>query len=249
MRILLAALPLTLLAADTLDTTRALPVVNLKANTHHVQGIELHKGTLWLTSVEVKTRQGHLFQFHAKTGKLIREIEVQQADRFHPGGIQRDGQALWIPVAEYKRASTATIQKRDAKTLALLAEFPAQDHIGAIAVTPDSLIGANWNAEQFYVWTKSGQLKQTVNNPTGVAIQDMKFVNGVLIAGGLLKDGSGAIVWLSWPGLKELRRVTTGKTDRGVALTHEGLAVVGKYLYLLPEDSPSRLFAFETPTP
>ena len=247
MRILLAALPFTLLAADTLDTSRARPIVKLDANTHHVQGIEVHKGTLWLSSVEVKTKHGHLFQFNVKSGKLLRSVEVQQGDRFHPGGIQHDGQALWIPVAEYKRTSTATIQKRDAKTLALLSEFPAQDHIGAIAVTPDSLIGANWNAEQFYVWTKTGQLQRKLDNPTGVAIQDMKFVNGELIAGGLLKDGSGVIIWLTWPGLKESRRVQAGKTDRGVARTHEGLAVAGKYLYLLPEDSPSRLFTYEIP--
>jgi hypothetical protein len=75
----------------------------------------------------------------------------------------------------------------------------------------------------------------------------MKYSAGMLIAGGLERDGTGAVVWLAWPGLQEVRRVRTGRTDRGVAFTHEGLAIAGRTLYLLPEDGPSRLFAFELP--
>ncbi len=245
MRILLATLPLCLLAADQLDTFRALPIVTLLADTHHVQGIEVHQATLWLSSVDVKTKQGHLFQFNRKTGKLIRSTEVQQGDRYHPGGISRDGASLWVPVAEYRRNGTSTIQKRDAKTLVLQSEFLADDHIGAIAVTPESLIGANWDAQYFHVWTKSGKLLHKLPNPTALAIQDMKYANGELVAAGLFKDGTGAILWLEWPTLRELRRINAGKTDRGVTFTHEGFALLGRKLFLLPEDNRSRMFTFE----
>ena len=247
MRILLATLPLCLLAADKLDDLRALTPNTLLADTHHVQGIEVQRKTLWLSSVDIKTQRGHLFRFNRKTGKLIRSTEVQQSERYHPGGISRDGASLRIPVAEYRPNSTAGIQKRDAKTLALQSEFRADDHIGAIAVTPEGLIGANWDAQQFYVWTKSGRLLRKIANPTGLAIQDMKFANGELIASGLFKDGSGAILWLEWPSLRELRRINAGKTSLGVAFTHEGFAVYGRTLFLLPEDNPSRLFQFELP--
>jgi hypothetical protein len=122
-----------------------------------------------------------------------------------------------------------------------------EDHIGAIGVVEQELVGANWDAREFYVWNKSGKLVRKLPNPSGVAIQDMKFANGKLIAGGLRPDRSGALIWLEWPSLRTARSVEAGRTDRGVAFTHEGLAVRGRMLYLLPEDGPSRLFAFELP--
>ena len=43
------------------------------------------------------------------------------------------------------------------------------------------------------------------------------------------------------------RQIVTGATDRGVAYTHEGMAVRDGILYLLPEDEPSRLLRFKLP--
>jgi hypothetical protein len=232
------------LTAQNLDGLRTPSIVALEGETHHVQGIDVDNGTLWVSSVDAKSRRGWVFVFDRKTGKMKHSVEVQNGDRFHPGGLSREGTSIWVPVAEYRRSSTTNMQKRNAQTLALETEFAVNDHIGAVAVVKDQLVGANWDAREFYVWSKSGKEIQKLANPTGVAIQDMKYVNGTLIAGGLRKDKSGVVVCLDWPSLKVLRTMETGKTDRGVTFTQEGLAVQGRTLYLLPEDGPSRLFGF-----
>ena len=81
-------------------------------------------------------------------------------------------------------------------------------------------------------------------NPSGNAYQDLKFVDGQLVGSGLLADHTGAIDWLEYPSLRLIRRVPTGKTSRGVAYSNEGMALRGNRIFLLPEDSPSRLFEF-----
>jgi hypothetical protein len=174
-------------------------------------------------------------------------MEIQQGSRYHPGGISPDGDSLWIPVAEYVRNSTTTIQKRNKHTLQLEAEFEVADHIGSVAVVPEGLLGANWDARDFYVWDKQGRLLRKFANPYPVAIQDMKFIAGRLVAGGLLADGSGVVDWLEWPSLKLARRISTRRTNRGVAYTNEGMTVHEGKLWLLPEDAPSRLFVFRLP--
>jgi len=210
-----------------------------------VQGIDTAGVSLWVSSVDAKGKRGFVYLFDRRSGKLRKSVEVQSGERFHPGGISLDGPNLWVPVAEYRRSSTSTIQRRDANTLALKSEFAVNDHIGAIAVVKEGLVGANWDAQELYVWTKEGVELRKIANPTGIAIQDMKAVNGQLIAAGLRKDKSGAVVWLEWPSLKVLRTMDVGKTDRGIAYTHEGFAAVGRTLFFLPEDGPSRLFTFE----
>jgi len=224
-----------------------LPLVRtleLKGTTHHVQGIDLDETRLWVTSVDREARKGYLHEFALPSGELRRTVDVGVADQFHPGGLARDGESLWIPVAEYRRESTATIQRRNARTLELEAQFAVADHIGCIAAGPDFLIGGNWDSRTFYVWDKSGKLLRKVPNPTPNGYQDLKWVDRGVVAGGLLPGKVGAIDWLEWPSLKLLRRVDAGKTSRGVPYTNEGLAARGDRLWLLPEDGPSRLFEF-----
>jgi hypothetical protein len=221
-------------------------VVELQASMDHVQGILVDGNRLWVSWVDRKRRTGHLGEFDAPTGKLVRSVEIQTGDRFHPGGISADGQSIWVPVAEYKPDSSASVQKRDRETLALQAEFEVSDHIGAIAAGPDVLYGANWDARAIYTWTRQGKQLARRDNPTGSRYQDMKFVNGLLVASGLRRN-EGAIDFLMPEDLRLHRRVRTGKSDRGVILTHEGMAIAGGKLYLLPEDGPSRLFVFQLP--
>jgi hypothetical protein len=218
--------------------------VELKGTTHHVQGIDFDDSTLWATSVDRTAKKGYLHEFDLATGELRRTIEVGKGDRFHPGGMARDGGSLWLPAAEYRRDSSATIEKRNAKTLELEMEFEVADHIGCIAAGPDFLVGGNWDSRMFYVWDKQGKLLRKVANPTPNGYQDIKFEGGRLVGGGLLPGKVGAIDWMEWPSLKLLRRVEAGKTSRDVPYTNEGMAVRGERLLLLPEDGPSRLFEF-----
>lgn len=94
------------------------------------------------------------------------------------------------------------------------------------------------------MWDNSGRLIRKMPNPTANAYQDMKFVDGRLIASGLLPGGAGAIDWLEYPSLRLIQRINLGRTDRGIPYTSEGMAIRANRLLLLPEDSPSRLFEF-----
>jgi len=58
-----------------------------------------------------------------------------------------------------------------------------------------------------------------VPNPTTNAYQDIKFVDGRLVASGLFPGRTGAIDWLDYPSLRLIRRVTVGQTSRGVPTT------------------------------
>lgn len=217
--------------------------VELQAAMDHVQGIHVDGNRLWVSWVDRKKRTGHLGEFDAGTGKLVRSVEVQKGERYHPGGIAADGDSIWVPLAEYKANSSASIQRRNRNTLALEAEFEVADHIGCIAVAPDAVYGGNWDSREIYTWSRDGKQTAKRVNPTRSSYQDMKFVDGALVGSGLRRN-EGAIDFLNPADLRLKRRIRTGKSDRGVVLTHEGMAIDGGKLYLLPEDGPSRLFVF-----
>jgi len=242
-------LALVALAAAAQSGLTLVRTVDLEGESHHVQGIALDATRLWVTAVDKDQKKGYLQEFSTSTGKRLRTVDVTAGERYHPGGMSADGDSLWLPVAEYRRASSAFIQKRSARTLELEFQFEVNDHIGCVAVTPDAIIGANWDSRDFYIWDKSGHLQRKVPNPTPNGYQDIKFVNGGLVASGLLPGKNGAIDWLDYPSLHLARRIDLGKTSRGIPYTNEGMAVRGDRIYLLPEDSASRLFEFRLPVP
>jgi hypothetical protein len=239
----LAIIP-ALVAASSLADLKLVRSLTLRTETRHVQGIDLDGRKLWVTSVDRDARKGYLEEFALGSGERLRRIDLTDGERFHPGGLSAYGMSLWMPVAEYRRESTAVIQRRNASTLALESQFPVADHIGCVAVGPGFVIGGNWDSRQFYIWDHQGHLLRKAANPTENAYQDMKFVSGKLVASGVLPGNGGAIDWLEYPSLRLLRRIEAGKTDRGVRYTQEGMAVRGDRLFLLPEDGSSRLFEF-----
>jgi hypothetical protein len=175
----------------------------------------------------------------------VQGIELQRGDVYHPGGIDADDESIWIPVAEYRAHSRSVIERRNQKTLALMSEFAVPDHIGCVAAAEGRLWGGNWDARILYEWRYDGTSVRKSQNPTGTSYQDLKWVQGDLVGGGLRGGGEGAVDWLDPESLALRRRLTAGKTDRGVTYTHEGMAIHQNRLYLLPEDGPeSRLFVF-----
>jgi hypothetical protein len=218
--------------------------VPLATTLDHPQGITASAdGAIWyVSSVLRKEQKGLLVAFRAADGSVVQRVEVQEGPRYHPGGFGRFGDVLWLPVAEYRRASTSVIQARDAGTLALQRSFAVADHIGAVAVTTaGTLIGCNWDARVFYEWSVDGAETQKVEHLGAARYQDLHWTGETLLAGGLLGE-DGVIDTLEWPTLDLRERIVVGKTDRGVVLTHEGLAVAGRQLLLMPEDDPSRVF-------
>ncbi len=212
---------------------------------HHVQGIDLERETLWVSSVDKERRTGHLFSIALPSGKIQQQTEVQDGPRYHPGGLSVDGEDLWLPVAEYRRASTTQIQRRDKRTLRLLQSFQVADHIGCIAAAPNKLYGGNWDSLDIYEWSKKGAASNKRTNTTGTRYQDMKFAANRLIASGLRSKTQGAVDFLDPQSLDLRRRIELATTDRGVVFTNEGMTIKGNTLYLLPEDDPSRLFLFK----
>ena len=218
--------------------------IELRGPTHHVQGVDFEGSTLWITSVDAKNHKGYVQTFDLESGTLRKSVEIQDNQRFHPGGMTLDGESLWAPVAEYRAKSSSLIQRRNKQTLELEYKFAVNDHIGCIAATPEFLIGGNWDTREFYVWDRQGSLIRTVTNANQNAYQDVKFESPYMVAAGLLTDKTGAIDWLELPSLKLSRRIAVSMTDRGVPFTREGMAIHGDQLLLAPEDDPSRVFLF-----
>jgi hypothetical protein len=239
-------LPLLLaLQVEKLENMPRVEVQPLDGKLHHVQGIDIEGERLWVTSVHAVERKGYLHLFDRSTGRMLTETEVQEGKRIHPGGIALWQESIWIPVAEYDRQGTTSIQKRDKHTLRLQRSFEVPDHIGCVAVDSDRIVGGNWDSLQFYVWTPAGRLIRKVDNRTGNRYQDIKIAGGKLVASGKLSPREGAIDWLDLETFRLIRRIDAGMTDRDVVYTNEGMALLGRRLYLLPEDGPSRVFVFD----
>jgi hypothetical protein len=216
----------------------------LEGELHHVQGLDLDRRHVWVTSVDTPARKGYLHQFSRATWKLERRIDLTDGPRFHPGGFSVHGDSIWIPVAEYRPHSSAIVEEIDRRTLAVKRKIAVADHIGCVAVASEILIAGNWGSRQFRVLDFSGKQLRVIDNPESNQYQDIKFVDGLLVASGTFSHTSGAVDWFTWPAIQRIRRIRSGLTDRGVPYTAEGMTKVGHDLFLLPEDSPSRLFRF-----
>lgn len=233
------------LAGAVAALPRLVKTIELQGETHHVQGIELVGKNFLITSVGRIERRAFVFEFDSR-GHKLRETQIQVGERFHPGGLCVEDGSFWTAVAEYKPKSNAIVERRSVKTFEIEREFEVADHIGCVAAHGDRVWGANWNAELIYEWTRRGRQVSVRRNPHGVAYQDMKYVDGMIVAGGINQTG-GFVDWLDPKKLALRRRLTFGRTDRGVLYTHEGMALRDGLLYLLPEDAPSRVFVFEVP--
>ena len=158
-----------------------------------------------------------------------------------------DDVSLYIPVAEYRASSSTVVQRRSRDSLDLISSFQVADHIGALAVGPDRLYAANWDARKLVEISPEGKVLRTRDNPTPLAIQDWKYRYGILVASAVTSAGpNGAgVVWLDPETLEVLKAAPAGVTDRGIPFTNEGLDSCDGTLYLLPEDTPSRIFVFD----
>lgn len=237
--LLAAQSPQSLESAWRLEAT-----VPIQPDLHHVQGVDVEDGTVWISSVHARAGRGFLTRLELATGKLISQVQVQDRKRIHPGGIALDGDAIWIPVAEYHRGGPSWIERRDKKTLKLLDRFEVADHIGCVAASKDELVGGSWGSRTVYRWTKQGRELSRTPNPIRTEWQDIKFDGSLLLGSGSTSKTAGSIEWVSLPSMTIERSITTGVTDRGLTYTHEGMTLRNGMLYLLPEDAPSRLFVF-----
>jgi hypothetical protein len=148
--------------------------------THHPQGMVKIGDEFFVSSVEIlkaTTRypeprdgydrdtgegKGHLYKIGAK-GELLADLALGEGSVYHPGGIDYDGEWLWVPVAEYRPNSASIIYKVDPKTMKAVEVFRFRDHVGGIVRDTESntLHGVSWGSRRFYAWPLGADGKAT----------------------------------------------------------------------------------------
>lgn len=243
----------------TWDLVDELP---LAFDAHHPQGMVRIGSTWWISTVDVDARLGFVLAADS-TGRLVEKVPVGDDIRYHPGGMDFDGQALWIAAAEYRPDSTATIQ-RLVPGGAPERAFDVGDHVGAIARcgADGDLVGWSWGSRRFYRWSvEGGLLASRVNPAFFVDHQDCQWMeSGHLLCGGVaavaLAGGPG---WLGGIGLLDVDELVM---VRELPFPHysPGSGRVGTHnpiwaeivddrliLHLLPDDGMGTICSYATP--
>jgi len=99
------------------------------------------------------TGRGWLFKFDGE-GNLIDRVELTDGDIYHPGGIDYDGQYIWVPVSEYRPNSASNIYRVDPETMMAELAFTEKDHIGGVVhnTASDTFHGVSWGSRRLYTW-------------------------------------------------------------------------------------------------
>lgn len=179
---------------DTAWTRTA--TIDLDFETFHPQAMEVVGSRIYLSSVEVIKQPvaypeprngydrtpgkgvGHLFVL-GRDGRLLKDIELADGHRYHPGGLDYDGKYLWLPVAQYRPDSSADIYRINPRTYAVKKLFRVRDHIGGVVRDQETghLIGQSWGSRRFYDWTVSGEQKRFwLNENHFIDYQDCEYV-------------------------------------------------------------------------
>lgn len=145
--------------------------IKIGFKTHHPQGMIKIGDDFFVSSVEIlkpTTRfpeprdgydrdagegKGHLFKIGPK-GELLGDLVLGEGAVYHPGGIDYDGESLWVPVAEYRPNSAAIVYRVDPKTMKAVEVFRFRDHVGGIVRDTESntLHGVSWGSRRLYAW-------------------------------------------------------------------------------------------------
>ncbi|MEJ7633407.1 DUF6454 family protein [Aeromicrobium sp.] len=174
--------------------------------TFHTEGIAFAGDRVFLSAVEILAPTvkypapvdgydrtpgkgiGHLFVMD-RQGNLEQDIVLGEGDAYHPGGIDFDGENIWVPVAEYRPDSSAIIYRIDAKTLRVHKQFEVKDHFGGIVLdkTTGHLVGNTWGSRRFAEWNRKGkQLSTWPNTSYFIDYQDCQYVPaGKMLCGGV----------------------------------------------------------------
>jgi hypothetical protein len=236
---------------NTIERAELREAIQLAGQLFHVQGLELDSEHIWVTSVDDAEHKGYLHQFDRATGRLLRQIELTDGQRYHPGGISIADGSIWVPVAEYRPNSTAVLLQIDISTLRVRRRIRVADHLGCAAASEHTLVAGNWDSKLLYIFDLTGKRPvRIVPNPTATSYQDMKIVDGQLVASGTKTLWSGTIDWIDLRNLTVTRSLHAGAMTSDQFLggllpyTREGMAIEGSDLYFMPEDGPSRLIHF-----
>ncbi len=140
--------------------------VRLQFNAQHPQGL-LKIGDDYFLSAEDSylQQQGYLFKFDSN-GVLKQQLLLQDGAAYHAGGIDFDGETIWLPLAEDSPDSAAVIYAVDPVSMTGDARFAVDDHIGALARVGDDLYGMSWGSRRVHRWSAQGRAFSVQANPT-----------------------------------------------------------------------------------
>jgi 4-hydroxybenzoate polyprenyltransferase len=261
--------------------------------TFHPQGMVRVGDSLFVSSVEITTPTrryptprdgydrdtghgvGHLFKVDLRAGRegtLLAKTTLGEGATYHPGGIDFDGTAIWVPVAEYRPNSRSLVYAVDPQTLAATLALRVDDHIGGLVrdVEAKVLHGVSWGSRRFYRWpmTAAGAVDPAAAkapavrpNPSHyVDYQDCKFAGRhAMLCGGISElRGAGASAPVRLGGL-DLVDLDDGRplhqipvplwTASGHVMTRNPVWLeprdTGLRAYFMPEDDRSTLYVYE----
>lgn len=241
--------------------------VPLRFDAGHPQGMVRLAGRWWISTVDLSAMTGAVLVVD-EDGSLLDRVAVGDDVRFHPGGLDHDGEALWIASSEYRPRSTAVIERlaTDGTTGSLRPEpaFRVDDHVGAVVrLGPDGdLVGWTWGSRRFVRWSVDGRLVAEARNPGHfVDHQDGQWLGDDLV----LCGGVATVVMADGPrslGGAGLLRASDLTMVREAPFPHHSPAtgraatqnpifaeVVGDRMvvHLLPDDGAGTILRYSTP--
>ena len=253
-------------AASVASITRAtswqlVDELTLRFDSHHPQGMARIGSTWWISTVDIGTHQGLVMAVDDR-GELIEEVPIGSSLQYHPGGMDFDGSALWIPCAEYRPDSTTTVFRMQPGETPEKA-FDVDDHVGALARCGPvgDIVGWSWGSRHFYRWTVDGHLRAARVNPAFfVDHQDCQWLDsGHLLCGGVAEVGlASGPGWIGGLGLLDVDELVMERevpfpiysSTTGRVATHNPLwaEVCGDQLivHLLPDDGMSTILSYAT---
>jgi hypothetical protein len=264
--------------------------IPLSFPTFHPQGMVKIGDFYYITSVEITKPtkkyaklqdgydrdtgegKGHLFKVDSK-GNLVEDIILGEGSIYHPGGIDFDGEAIFVPVAEYRPNSASIIYKVDPQTMKPQEVFRYKDHLGGVIHDPEkeTLNAVSWGSRRFYAFTLGdngqvtnadvdrGQLAK-LNPSHFIDYQDCKYLgHSEMLCGGLSsyqlkKDGPKFAL-----GGLEIVNLASGHpvyqipvqlwTESGLPMTQNPFWIEpadnGLMAYFAPEDDKSTIYIYE----
>jgi hypothetical protein len=238
--------------------------------TFHPQGMVKIGETLFVSSVDgnrdAMEGAGHLFKIDM-AGMLIADLELGEGRIFHPGGIDYDGQYIWVSVAEYRPDSRTIVYRVDPGAMKATEMFRVADHIGAIVHDTDdnTLHGVSWGSRRFYRWTvgKEAGVTTTVNPSHYLDYQDCKYVGSHrMLCTGVTEIRQTPNAAPFRLGGVDLVNLADGRplhqapvllwTASGLDMTHNPVWIEpsegGLRAYFMPDDDQSTLYIYDAGT-
>ena len=169
--------------------------VALDFPTYHPQGFALVGDRIFMSSVEIIERPqkypapvdgydrspgrgvGHVLVM-TRSGELLKDITLGEEDMYHPGGIDFDGESIWVPVAEYRPNSASVLYRIDPDSYDVTEAFRVDDHVGGVVRDrrTNKVHGVSWGSRTFYSWSARGdQLGSSANPSHLVDYQDCDY--------------------------------------------------------------------------